>query len=230
MGDHPERGSPERHVLCERQRATWGVVVPIRAFALGKARLAAELDGDQRAALARELADRVVSAAGPVPVVVVTSASDVRAWALGRDLAVVDDPGSLDAAARAGCEHLRTAGCARAVVAHADLPWARTLGPLARDGARPIVALVPCHRDDGTPVLSVPTDTPFGFAYGPGSFRRHAAEARRLGLGLRVVRDPTLAFDVDVPSDLVALDASPAGPPARLVVSAPLARATAVDA
>jgi 2-phospho-L-lactate guanylyltransferase len=196
-----------------RARATWGVVVPIRAFALGKVRLAGELDGDQRAVLARELADRVVSAAGPAPVVVVTSAPDVRAWAVGRGVAVVDDPGSLDAAARAGCEHLRAAGCARAVVAHADLPWARTLAPLARDGSRPIVALVPCHRDDGTPVLSVPLDVAYRFAYGPGSFREHAAEARRLGLGLRVVRDPQLAFDVDVPADLVALDGSPAGLP-----------------
>ena len=68
-----------------------------------------------------------------------------------------------------------------------------------------MVALVPCHRDDGTPVLSVPTADEFRFAYGPGSFRRHAAEARRLGLAVRVVRDRDLAFDVDLPDDLVDL-------------------------
>jgi 2-phospho-L-lactate guanylyltransferase len=79
---------------------------------------------------------------------------------------------------------------------------------LARDGSRPVVALVPCHRDDGTPVLSVPTTVPFRFAYGPGSFRRHAAEARRLGLGVRVVRDADLAFDVDLPGDLDQLRSS----------------------
>jgi 2-phospho-L-lactate guanylyltransferase len=77
---------------------------------------------------------------------------------------------------------------------------------MGRDAARPILALVPCHRDDGTPVLSVPTEAPFEFAYGPGSFRRHVGIARRLGLGVRVVRDPNLAFDVDVPEDLLALD------------------------
>jgi 2-phospho-L-lactate guanylyltransferase len=93
------------------------------------------------------------------------------------------------------------------VVAHADLPRARSLASMARDGARPIVALVPCHRDDGTPVLSVPVDLAFRFSYGPGSYRRHAAEARRGGAGLRVVRDPDLAFDVDVPEDLATLDA-----------------------
>jgi len=39
------------------------------------------------------------------------------------------------------------------------------------------------------------------------AIRRHAEEARRLGLGLRVVRDPDLAFDVDLPEDLAELDA-----------------------
>jgi 2-phospho-L-lactate guanylyltransferase len=64
---------------------------------------------------------------------------------------------------------------------------------------------VPCHRDDGTNVVSLPAGSPFRFGYGPGSFRRHAAEARRLGLAVRVVRDPELAFDVDLPEDLAAL-------------------------
>src|SRR5215470_2740892 len=61
-----------------------GVVVPIRAFALGKARLAARLDGNERAALARRLAARVVDAAGELPVVVVSSDPLVRARAESR--------------------------------------------------------------------------------------------------------------------------------------------------
>jgi 2-phospho-L-lactate guanylyltransferase len=182
-----------------------GAVIPIRAFALGKARLAASLDGAERAALGRRWAEQVVHAAAPMPVVVVSSDPDVRAWAAELGVDGIDDPGTLDGAAAAGRDHLRSRGCTRAVVAHADLPRAHDLVRLARDGAQPVVALVPCHRDDGTPVLSVPTDVDFRFAYGPGSFRHHAAEARRLGLGLRVVRDADLAFDVDVPDDLVAL-------------------------
>jgi 2-phospho-L-lactate guanylyltransferase (CobY/MobA/RfbA family) len=51
-------------------------------------------------------------------------------------------------------------------------------------------------------------DGDFRFSYGPGSFRRHAAEARRLGLGWRVVRDPRLSRDVDRPEDLLGLDLS----------------------
>jgi 2-phospho-L-lactate guanylyltransferase len=183
-----------------------GVVIPVRAFALGKARLAAQLDEAARVELARRLADRVAAAGGELPTVVVSSAPDVHDWARARGLDVIDDPGSLDEAAAAGRAWVEARGRARAVIAHADLPLARTLSPLARDGRQPIVAAVPCHRDDGTTVLSVPVDARFGFAYGPGSFRRHAAEARRLGLGFRVLRHAELAFDVDVPDDLDRLD------------------------
>jgi 2-phospho-L-lactate/phosphoenolpyruvate guanylyltransferase len=184
-----------------------GVVIPVRAFALGKARLAAHLDDATRAELARKLADRVGAASGELPTVVVSSAADVRDWARTHGLDALDDPGTLDEAAATGRAWVADRGCVRALVAHADLPFARSLAPLARDGARPVVAVVPCHRDDGTTVISVPVDVPFDFAYGPGSFRRHAAEARRLGLGFRVVRDADLAFDVDVPDDLDRLDA-----------------------
>jgi len=130
----------------------------------------------------------------------------VRVWALGAGVtAVIDDPGGLDASARAGVLWCRAQGLPRAIVAHADLPWARTFAGVANDGSLPIVVAVPCHRDDGTPVLSVPVDADFEFAYGEGSFRRHVSMARHRGLGVRVVRDPRLAFDVDVPADLTRL-------------------------
>jgi len=183
-----------------------GVVVPIRAFALGKARLAEHLDPAARAALGRHLAQRVVAAAGTLDVAVVTSDAEVQEWASAQRLALVDDPGSLDAAADAGRGWAVSRGHRRVVVVHADLPHARSLAALVRDAGQPIVTAVPCHRDDGTPVLSVPTAREFTFAYGPGSFRRHAAEARRRGMGFRAVRDAELAFDVDVPSDLEDLD------------------------
>ena len=60
------------------------------------------------------------------------------------------------------------------------------------------------RRDDGTNVVAVPARAGFTFSYGPGSFQRHGAEARRLGLAVCVVREPGLAHDVDVPADLVA--------------------------
>ncbi len=184
-----------------------GIVVPLRSFAHGKARLAAVLDEAARATLARTMAERVVGAAGARPVVVVSSASDVVAWALERELAVIDDPGSLDAAADDGRAWVRARGLARVVVVHADLPLASSLDAVAGDGATPLAIVVPDHRDDGTPVLSLPTDAPFAFSYGPGSAARHVDEAHRRGLDVRVLRDPALGFDVDIEDDLQLLDA-----------------------
>ncbi len=185
-----------------------GVVIPIRAFRSGKARLADVLDADQRAELALAMAERVVAAADPLPIVVVTSDPEVHAWATVLGIEVVPDPAAgLDAAVAAGAARHVARGRDRVVVSHADLPRARP-GALVRFAnlTPGIVALVPCHRDDGTPVLSVPAAVGFRFAYGPGSARRHVAIARRLGLATSVIRDPELGYDVDVPADLVALD------------------------
>jgi 2-phospho-L-lactate guanylyltransferase len=185
--------------------ASVGVVVPIRAFALGKARLAGHLPDEERAALGQRLAECVVTAARSLRVLVVSSDDEVQSWAAARSLAILDDPGSLDDAAAAGRSWFAAAGYSRVVVAHADLPHASTFGRVIGDLSQPIVTLVPCHRDDGTPVLSLPTHGEFTFQYGPGSFRRHAVQARARGFAVRVVRDRDLGFDVDTAEDLALL-------------------------
>ncbi|MFA5884491.1 MAG: 2-phospho-L-lactate guanylyltransferase [Acidimicrobiia bacterium] len=186
------------------QRA-FGVAVPVRAFRLGNTRLASGLDDTTRTALARRLAERVVTATGDAPVVVVTSAPEVVEWAGDLGIGVVPDPGSLDAAARVGVAELTRLGCRRVVVAHADLAFVTDFTPVTRDAGVPTAVLVPCHHDDGTPVLSLPAGVDFAFAYGPGSFRRHVQVARAAGLAVRVVRDPALAFDVDTVDDVSVL-------------------------
>jgi 2-phospho-L-lactate guanylyltransferase len=189
-----------------RAPAGTGVVLPLRSFTHGKARIAEELGAARREQFVRDMADRVATAAGRLPVVVVSSATEVVDWAEARGHETLPDPGSLDAAATLGRDHLRDQGFARVVVVHGDLPFARTLEHVAGDGAAPVAVAVPCHRDDGTPVLALPADAPFVFAYGHGSFARHCAHARELGLDLRIVRDHDLAFDVDVPEDLARVE------------------------
>jgi 2-phospho-L-lactate guanylyltransferase len=61
---------------------------------------------------------------------------------------------------------------------------------------------VPDRRLAGTNVAGVPTGAGFSFSYGAGSFARHRAEAARLELPARIVQDPFLSWDVDVPGDL----------------------------
>jgi 2-phospho-L-lactate guanylyltransferase len=183
------------------------VVIPLRSFAEASTRLAPALTPDARAALARTMADRVHAAAAPLRVVVVSSAPEVLAWAAGHGCTTLPDPGSLDAAADAGRRWARAHEYSRVVIVHADLPLAESLADVAVGGDARIAVIVPDHRNDGTPVLALPTDVEFPFAYGPGSAARHIAAARACGLEVRVLDDPALAFDVDTPADLDALRA-----------------------
>ncbi len=179
------------------------MLVPIKAFAGAKGRLAASLGPAQREALARRMAERVLRAAGSLPVTVVCDDEAVAAFATDHGAAVVWAPGrGLNGAVTDGVDRLAEQGAAEVIVAHSDLPLADDLSRLAGHAG---VTLVPDRHDDGTNVLVVPTFVGFRFAYGAGSFARHRAEADRLALPYRVLRDPRLGWDVDVPDDLVDL-------------------------
>ncbi len=177
------------------------VVVPVKDFSRAKLRLAPELDPAARADLARRMAGVVVAAAAPLPVCVVCDSVTVRAWAEQQGARVIWTPGlGLNGAVQAAVDTLAHEGVDVAVVAHGDLPLATRLAWVA---ATPGVTIVPDRRREGTNVIAVPTSIGFRFAYGPGSFERHRAEAIRLGQQVRIVADPRLGWDVDLPDDLV---------------------------
>ncbi len=178
------------------------VLVPVKAFDQAKLRLAPALDALSRADLARTMATSVVRAAGDLPVSIVCDDDAVAEWAVSVGAGVIWRPGrGLNGAVADGVAELASVGHARVIVAHADLPHALELSWVADfDG----VTIVPDRHDDGSNVVSVPAAAGFAFSYGPGSFDRHCAESARLGLELRVVREPRLGWDVDLPEDLVA--------------------------
>lgn len=200
---------------------TTAVVVPVRSFDGALSRLAGVLDGPRRRDLMRELAGRVVAAARPHPVHVVTSDPEVAEWAgtVGAAAMRVGEPGpasvrclagaaaaeggepGLTASVTAAVERLADAGVQRAVVAHADLPLVESMEAAVGPG----LTIAPDRHRDGSNVVCVPAAAGFRFAYGPGSFQRHLAEAGRLGLPVTVVDDPALAWDLDHPEDLAAL-------------------------
>jgi 2-phospho-L-lactate/phosphoenolpyruvate guanylyltransferase len=175
-------------------------VVPIRSFD-GLTRLASELDGSERAALMRNLAERTTRAAvaAGATVAVVTGDPDVAAWAGENGHGVVQElaPGGLDSAATLGIAS--TTG--PWIVVHADLPAvtpadiAEATGSLTSNAS----VLAPSH-DGGTSLIGG-VQQGFPFAYGVGSFRRHVAAAPSATILVR----PGLALDLDRVRDLEAL-------------------------
>jgi 2-phospho-L-lactate guanylyltransferase len=176
------------------------VLVPVKAFADAKARLAPVLSPSEREALARWTAERVIAAAGELPVFVACDDPHVAEWATARGATVLWHPGvGLNAAVSRGVGDLRARGIQHVVVAHGDLPRATSLVSVATDGT---ITLVPDARGDGTNVVAIPTGATFEFSYGPGSFRRHLAHAIAAGLPVAVRHDPLLSIDIDTPADL----------------------------
>jgi 2-phospho-L-lactate guanylyltransferase len=179
------------------------VLVPIKAFNDAKARLTGALDATERADLARRMAATVIAAASPLPVYVACDNNDVAEFALAHHARVVWCPArGLNGAVSDGVAAIEADGFERVIVAHGDLPLATSLQWVADFAG---VTIVPDRHDDGTNVISLPTALRFEFSYGAGSFRRHSAEAARLGVPLRVVRHRALGHDVDLPSDLSVL-------------------------
>jgi 2-phospho-L-lactate guanylyltransferase len=177
------------------------VLVPVKAFDQAKRRLHLALSEPERADLSRAMADRVVTAAHPLPVAVVCDDNDVAEWARTRGALVIWEPGrGLNGAVEAGVIHLATMGVVQVTVAHADLPRASDLNSV---GDVPGITLVPDRYGNGTNVIALPADAGFQFSYGPGSFARHLIEARRVGLDSRILDRPDLAWDVDEPDDVV---------------------------
>ncbi len=176
------------------------MLIPVKDFRQAKARLASVVSPSDRIRLARWTAQRVVTAAAPLPVFVACDDSDVADWAESAGATVLWRPGmGLNAAVQDGIATLAGAGIEHAIVAHSDLARPAPLSDLVMSGG---VVLVPDTRRDGTNVIAVPTNCGFVPSYGSQSFRRHLGQVLELGISVRVRRDAMLALDIDTPTDL----------------------------
>jgi 2-phospho-L-lactate guanylyltransferase len=186
------------------------VIIPAKPFNQAKTRLADALSGPQRAGLAKNLLRRTVRLAGTVGAVVVIStdsavrrqAKQLGAWAL-----VEAEPG-LNSAVRQALTWVAANGERMALVIPADLPLLTQadLREMIRLGQQsPGVVIAPCHRGDGTNALLLSPPDVIAPAFGPNSFSRHAAAARRAGIEPVIYQSPTISFDLDLPADLAAL-------------------------
>lgn len=200
----PETGRPYNRLVSpdEAIHTEAMVVVPVKAFRRAKGRLSNVLDADARGELARSMGTTVLLAAAPLQVLVVCDDPEVADWARSRDALVHWTPGlGLNAAVGSAIDLLRADGIERAVIVHADLPFATDLSRFATL-AGDAVAMVADRHGRGTNVMSVPTRSAMSFHYGPDSLRAHNRAAETAGLRVITVDDPALAWDVDEPADL----------------------------
>lgn len=184
---------------------TIAVIIPIKAFEQAKDRLSGVLTAEQRIRLARATALGVLESVRGIQVFVVCNDHDVSDWAKTHGATVVTQSGvGLNAAVQAGISAAHE--YSRVMIVHSDLPLPGRLRKLlGATYASNSVTIVPDRHHDGTNVLIIPSGTDFHCHYGAKSFLAHVAEATKLGLAIEVIEDDELAFDIDMPDDLLLL-------------------------
>lgn len=187
-------------------------VVPLKAFAAAKSRLAARLGDAAREDLAASLFRRALDACAHAPTVRETIAvtGDDAALEVARAADCVTlrerEPG-LPAALALADEELERVGAESSLIVVADLPLV-TAADLERVCAAappgPCVVVVP-SVDGGTGALFRRPATVIAPAFGPGSAGAHLAAARAAGVTVVELDVPNLAADLDTPEQLESL-------------------------
>jgi 2-phospho-L-lactate guanylyltransferase len=196
---------------------TLRVIIAARGGPQAKSRLAGQLDGRERAALAAAMLADMLKALIDCPAVdrvyVVTPTPELARIAAhaGAVVLLEHEPTGLNDA----FETARRRICADdpgAIIAllPGDLPLvdARELAAAAARAGEGAVVIVQALGDGGTGAIVHPANLAPTLAFGNDSFRRHCAAAMAAGYDLQPLSAPGLGFDVDRLEDLERLAAS----------------------
>lgn len=186
-------------------------IIPLKALARAKGRMAGHLNDASRRRLVVWMLDRVLGACIDAQAVdrVVVVAGDARAAAEasrpGAEI-IVQPVAGLAAALAVGDRAAAGAQATLAIPADLPLATAADIDLVCAAGARaPSVVVVPT-RDGGTGALLRRPGGVVGTAFGPGSALAHLRLATVAGIRPVRLDLSNLAFDVDTPGDLRALD------------------------
>lgn len=187
------------------------VLVPIKALAEGKTRLSPLLSEAARRALSRAMLTDVVTSVLQVPAIdrVAVVSSDPSLLALAQRLGAltVDEghPRGLNGATGLGTDFCLRHGATTLLVLLSDLPLIRSRDIahlFAQLSGQPEILLVRCKYGDGTNAFMRVPPLVMQPCFGGPSLAAHQEAARRQGIGCRVVKAPSIRFDLDSVEDL----------------------------
>jgi 2-phospho-L-lactate/phosphoenolpyruvate guanylyltransferase len=187
-------------------------LIPVKALALGKSRLASRLSTAEREELSVAMLRDVLSAIGEAASIEggLVIHSDPRVADVASEMSidsVVESESSddLNTALTQGLELLAARGAEAVLILPADLPLADAASIeklVATANIGPSVAICPSLDGDGTNALLLRPPDCILPSFGPGSYERHIAQARDRSCRTWVVRSEQLALDIDEPQHL----------------------------
>ena len=191
-------------------------VIAVKQRSHGKSHLAECLSLAERVGLIRTMLDRVIEASEGAALLSGAMVVSPERDTVAARIPVLEDAGAgMNEAFDLARVALRLQGVRMMAALPADLPGLRAsdLDALVRAAGEGGVAIAPDGRGTGTNALVCPVALPMTFRFGPDSCRRHAEEARLLGIEPALVKRPGLSFDVDLPADLQCLEPPSPAPP-----------------
>jgi 2-phospho-L-lactate guanylyltransferase len=185
------------------------IVVLIKDFTTAKSRLATALEPQARHRLAEMTAARALDAALAVaPTLAVCGSVEAAELARLRGAALVVEtaPSGQNPAGARGLSEVSQRGAASALLLSSDLPLVDEAAILrllaATEVPGSIIVAVPAEGRAGTNALYLRPPSDFSLHFGEASLPKFEEEARLRGRRFIVHEDPSLALDLDEPSDL----------------------------
>jgi 2-phospho-L-lactate/phosphoenolpyruvate guanylyltransferase len=190
---------------------TLWAIVPVKPLRLGKSRLAEMLSEDERADLNRRLLVHTLTTLAAIPEIehVLVISRDPAALAVARNhgARTVQENGNpqLNVALARATVVVKSYHTHGVLIVPADLPL---LTPqdvrlmLERAIEPPVVVVAPDRHKEGTNGLLICPVGLIEYEFGPGSFQKHIAQAKKARARLEIVDLPSLALDMDLPEDL----------------------------
>jgi len=198
----------------EPDEPVW-VVVLVKGFEAAKQRLSPALDPPSRRSLAADnarLALRAAEAGDHVLAVCGSREAAELARAQGAEVLLESSPAGQNPAARLGLEHAASRGAGAVVLLSSDLPLV-TAGDLAgmieagrRLGSPAVLAAAASGRG-GTNALYMCPPSVVDLHFGDASLEKFARDASERRVRFQLFDSPSLALDLDEPSDLEELRA-----------------------
>lgn len=187
-------------------------IVPVKALAASKSRLADVLEAEERENLVLQMLTRTLrllrECTPPLAGTLVVT-TDVRLLEIARGLAATpireSEAGGLNEALGEGLRQALGRGAHAVVVFPADLPDIERQDILTLIDSLPPapgMAIAPDRHRQGTNALAMCPPGLIEFDFGLRSFDRHCARAGEQHASLVIVERPGLALDVDTPDDL----------------------------
>ncbi len=193
-------------------------LVPAKALSSAKGRLAAVLSPPERRLLSLAMLADVLRALGEVPLlerraVVSPDAEVLQAAASAGAEAILESPQTrgLNSGLTFARQSLAAAGAGTLLVVPADIPAITAADITAILAALPTQrgAVVVRSAEGGTSALALRPADAIPFRFGPQSALAHQREAERASVPSQLLSIPSIANDIDSPSDLLDILSRP---------------------